>query len=286
MIAASHARPIAYLWEPFSPLARPGIRDVPFDVWFTFVCAGNQGTYEPGLRRMLAYDYRWGAELRAIHRPKDVGRAMRDADRFRRFRRSRARPLLKDPIALFSAEWLADRLRSDVVVLIRHPAAFVNSIVGRKLRHPFGDFVSQPLLMEDMLAPYVDEISRYAREEQPLLDQGILLWKLLHHAIQLFRDRRPDWLFMRLEDLGREPLPGFGEIFDHVGVPLDEAVRARIVAHSNADNPDQVGDMASTKRNSAESVVAWKRKLSDEQVERIREGVEPLADAFYGTDDW
>jgi hypothetical protein len=286
MIAASRETPVAYLWEPFSPLARPGIRDVPFDRWFTFVCTQNQDAYEPGIRRMLAYDYRWGAELRAMHRPKDIGRAIRDADRFRRFRRSDARPLLKDPIALFSSEWIGDHLRSDVVVLIRHPAAFVNSIVGRRLRHPFRDFVSQPLLMDGMLEPYADEIHAYARDERPLLDQGILLWNLLHHAIQIFRDRRPDWLFIRLEDLGRDPLRWFSEIFNHVDVPIDDSVRERIVAHSHAQNPDHVPDMASTKRNSAESVVAWKRQLADEQVAEIRGRVEPLSSAFYGADDW
>jgi hypothetical protein len=286
MIAASRAQPVAYLWEPFSPLARPGIRDVPFHLWFTFVCPGNETTYEPGLRHMLAYDYRWGAELRAMRRPKDVARAVRDADRFRRFRRNDARPLLKDPIALFSAEWVADRLSADVVVLIRHPAAFVQSIVGRKLRHPFGDFVDQPLLMEDLLAPYADEIRTFAREERPLFDQGILLWNVLHHAIERFRERRPDWLFMRLEDLARDPLERFTQIFEHVNVPVEVATRERIATHSSTDNPEQVADMASTKRNSAEAVVAWKRKLSSEQIASIRERVEPLAGAFYGPEDW
>jgi hypothetical protein len=286
MIAASRARSVAYLWEPFSPLARPGVRDVPFNRWFIYVCAANEDVYEPGLRRMLAYDYRWGAEVRAMRRPKDLGRAVRDADRFRRYRTRGARPLLKDPIALFSSEWIADKLDSDVVLLIRHPAAFVNSIVGRRLRHPFEDFVAQPLLMQGLLAPFTDDVERFAKEEQPLFDQGILLWRLLHHAIEEFRARRPDWLFMRLEDVGREPLPRFAEIFEHVGVPLDDAARTQITEHSSATNPDQVADMASTKRNSAEAVTAWKRKLSAEQIDRIRRSVEPLSSAFYGAEDW
>jgi len=104
MIAASRSHPIAYLWEPFSPLARPGIRDVPFDKWFVYVCERNQDRYEPGLRDMLAYRYRYAAELRAIRTPKDAGRLVRDAGRFRRFRAHGARPLLKDPIAVFSSE--------------------------------------------------------------------------------------------------------------------------------------------------------------------------------------
>jgi hypothetical protein len=286
MIAASQSQDVAYLWEPFSPLARPGIRDVPFDRWFIYVCEENQGVYEPGLRRMLAYDYRWLAEVRAMRRPRDVGRAVRDANRFRQFRARHARPLLKDPIALFSAGWIADHLDADVVVLIRHPAAFVHSIVQRRLRHPFEDFTAQPLLMRDVLAPFQSEIEEYARHEQPLLDQGILLWRLLHHAIAAFRTQRADWLFLRLEDIGMDPQGRFEEIFAGVEVPLDDGVRARIRRHSDASNPDQVTDMASTVRNSREAVMAWKRSLTLAEVATIRARVEPLASAFYGPEDW
>lgn len=286
MIAASPSRPVAYLWEPFSPLARPGIRDVPFDRWFQYVCEENQSVYEPGLRRMLAYDYRWGAEARALRSPKDVGRAVRDASRFRRHRADRARPLLKDPIALFSSEWIADRFDADVVVLIRHPAAFVDSIVRRHLRHPFEDFEEQPLLLRDLLDPFREQIRAFARTERPILDQGILLWRLLHHAIAAFRARRPTWLFVRLEDLGVDPMARFSEIFAHVDIPLDDRVRERIHRHSDASNPDRITDMASTMRNSAEAVRSWTRSLSRDDVARIRDGVEPLASAFYGPEDW
>ncbi len=277
---------MAYLWEPFSPLHRPGICDAPFERWFTYVCDENQTTYEPGVRRMLAYDYRWSAELRAMRSPKDVGRAIRDANRFRHFRARRAQPLLKDPIALFSSGWIADRLGADVIMLIRHPAAFVDSVVRRRLRHPFGDFADQPLLLRDLLHPFEDQISEFARTEQPLLDQGILLWNLIHHAIAEFRARRPQWLFLRLEDLGRDPTAGFGEVFAHLGIPIDPQVDARIRAHSDPSNPDQVTDMASTKRNSQQAVIAWKRSLTEDEVTRIRSQVEPLASTFYGPEDW
>jgi hypothetical protein len=210
----------------------------------------------------------------------------RDANRFRQFRSRQAQPLLKDPIALFSGEWIADRLGARVVVLIRHPAAFVHSVVQRQLRHPFEDFAEQPLLVRDLLHPFEGEIRDFARTERSLLDQGILLWTLIHHAIAEFRARRPAWLFMRLEDLGMDPIPRFAEIFAHVDVPLEPSVEARIRQHSDPSNPDQATDMASTKRDSREAVVAWKRSLADEEVARIRERVEPLASAFYGSEDW
>lgn len=286
MIAASPSHPIAYLWEPFSPLARPGIRDVPFDKWFVYVCERNQDRYEPGLRDMLAYRYRYAAELRAIRTPKDAGRLIRDAGRFRRFRAHGARPLLKDPIAVFSSAWIADRLDAEVIVLIRHPAAFVNSVVRRELHHPFRDFVDQPLLMDGPLAPFDGEVRRFADREQPLLDQGILLWNLIHHAIAEFQTSRPDWLFLRLEDVAHDPLARFGTMFDHLGMPFEDEVRATILEHSDASNPDQVTDMASTKRDSRAAVQAWRRSLTDDDLARIRDGVEPVAGAFYGDEDW
>ena len=38
------------------------------------------------------------------------------------------RPIMKDPIAVLSAEWLAQVFNMDVICLIRHPAAFVYSL--------------------------------------------------------------------------------------------------------------------------------------------------------------
>lgn len=286
IIAAAPEPAIAYLWEPFSPLARPGIRAAPFDRWFTYVCPDNQDRYEKPLRDMLAFRYRWDAELRAVRTPKDAARMVRDAARFRRFRAGSAIPLLKDPIAVFSAEWIADRLGARVVVLIRHPAAFAHSVRRRELHHPFADFLDQPLLLRDLLGPFEAEIRRFADEPQGLLDQGILLWRLIHHAIALFRERRPDWLFLRLEDVADDPLGRFEEIYAVLGLPFGDRARALAIETSSPSNPVDVNDMASTRRDSRAAVRSWKRGLSPDDVARIRERVEPLASEFYSDDDW
>jgi hypothetical protein len=49
-------------------------------------------------------------------------RAIRQGLRFRRARLTRARPLVKDPLALLSAEWLADRLQMVLAFLVRSRA--------------------------------------------------------------------------------------------------------------------------------------------------------------------
>jgi hypothetical protein len=286
MLAATPAPPVAYLWEPFSVLHRPGIFAVRFPFWFPYICSENEDPYLEPIRDMLAFRYRPRAELAAARSPKDLARLARDCVQFARYRHADARPLLKDPIAVFSAPWLCDTFDAEVIALIRHPAAFANSVVRRGLRHPFGDFLRQPLLMRDVLSPFRDRIEEFSVHEQPLLDQAILLWNLIHHAILGYRRDRPHWLFYRLEDLARDPEPAFRAIYGRLGLSFNAAVRQEIREHSDPSNPAEVRDPAALRRDSAASVVAWKSRLSPNEVERIRAGTEPIASAFYGHEDW
>jgi hypothetical protein len=211
---------------------------------------------------------------------------VRDRRSFHRYRAQGARPLLKDPIAVFSAEWLSDTFAMDVLVLIRHPAAFANSVKSRRLRHPFADFLAQPLLMRDLLSPFDEEIRRYAAVERPFVDQAILLWKLIHHAIAEFRRRRPEWLFIRLEDIARDPMARFEDIYGRLGQEVDGMVRATILEHSRSTNAAEVADPADHHRDSLASIEAWKSRLTVEEIERIRREVEPLSKEFYSDEDW
>ncbi len=190
VLAASPAG-VGWIWEPFSILHRPGTCAVEFPYWFPYVTDENGQAYESAVADTLAWRYRPAAELRSLRSPKDAARMARDWYSFSGHRRRGSIPVLKDPIALFSSEWLASRFGMDVAVLIRHPAAFTASVKRLHLRHPFEHFLAQPLLMEDWLEPFAGEIERFAAAEQDIVDQGILLWLILHHAIAGFQGAAP-----------------------------------------------------------------------------------------------
>jgi len=235
---------------------------------------------------MLAFRYRPAAELRVVRTPKDAARLARDWYRSAAYRRRGARPLLKDPIALFSSEWLCDTFDMDVVVLIRHPAAFVHSLVNRGWTHPFDHFLKQPLLMRDLRAPFAVEIERFAAEPQPITDQAILLWNVLHETILRYRQRRPNWLFLRLEDIAHDPEDSFRHMYANLGLNFDEHAANTIASHSDSTNPSEEPDPSSIKRDSKASVLTWKARLSPEEITRIRVKVEPVAVEFYSDADW
>jgi hypothetical protein len=284
MLAATPWPPVAYLWEPFNLRARPGMRAAPLRHWFTYVTPPDEPALRAALADTLSFRYHPLAELGSLRSPKDTARMARDWARMLAWRRRDAVPLMKDPIALFSAEWLADTFGMDVIVLIRHPAAFVNSLVRKGWHHPFTHFTEQPALMAE-LEGYANELERYASTEQPLFDQAILLWTVIHDRIRSYEARRP-WTFVRHEDLSLDPIGGFGSLYERLGLRWTPEVEATIRDHSGTGNPVVTADPASHRRDSAASIRAWRKHLADEQVHEIRRRTEAVASTWYSDDDW
>ncbi len=267
MIAASPT--IGYIHEPFGLRHRPGVCRARFDVWFPYVSSADGARYEPALRDTLAFRYSIGAELRAVRSPRDLARAARDAARFGSMRRRRLRPLVKDPVALFSAPWLAETFDMQVVLLVRHPAAFAASVTSSGWRFPFDHFLRQPRLMADLLEPFRSEIEQFAATERDIIDQAVLLWLLTNHAVVEYTSRHPGWLLVRHEDLALDAVARFRELYERLEVPFGPTEQAVIQARSDAG-----------------TVSAWRTRLTPEEIERVRTATERAASAFYSDRDW
>jgi hypothetical protein len=286
MIAASDD--VGYIHEPFNINRGPGICRHRFPYWFTYISPGTDGEVADDFRRMLAFRYNYLAQALRVRSWTDVRVLVRDGGRFLRFRAGRLRPLVKDPMAVFSAEWIAERFDAQVVVVVRHPAAFASSIKLDGWAHPFSHFLDQPGLIEDHLEPFREEIEAFAREEHEILDQAALLWRLVHHAIAGYRSKHPDWLIVRHEDLSREPIEGYADIFEALGLPYTEDVQQAIDQSTSRSNP---GDRAENRhlfhtRDSRANIDNWRRRLTPAEVEHVRERVADVSPLFYGDDEW
>jgi hypothetical protein len=277
---------VGYLHEPFNPTTDAGISGRPFDHFFTYVTPETEARYAPHLERSLRFSYDLRRQLRTVRSVRAAGRTAVDLVTFTRLRMSRARPLVKDPIAVFSAGWLADRFGMDVVVTIRHPAAFVASFTGLGYRHDFNSFLREPQLLTDYLGPFETEIRRYAEQPGDPIDEAVLLWRLAYHTVDRYRAERPGWLFVRHEDLSREPEERFERLYGALRLDFTDAVRDAIREHSSARNPDRLEEKHAIRLDSRASVSSWKRKLTEEQIRQVREGASDVSPAFYGDDDW
>jgi hypothetical protein len=286
MLAATPSPTVRTIWEPFSLRARRGVRQAPFRYWFTYVTDENASEFADPLARMLDWRYSTTAELSTVRSPRDAARMVRDRWITSANRRAGAVPISKDPIAVFSAEWMSDTFGMDTIVLIRHPAAFAHSIMKQGWWHPFDHFTAQPTMMRDLLARHAEEIERFARTPQPLLDQAILLWVLIHEHIARMRARRPGWRFIRHEDISRDPVASFQELYTWLDLAWSDEVERTILESSGEGNPAVSEEASDRRRDSRAAITAWKDRLTPEDQATIRERTAPVWQMFYGDEDW
>ena len=276
---------VAYVHEPFSPRTAPGLSPARFDRYFTVVTSQNDARYRPGLERTVRFRYGLGAQLRSLRSPRDVARTGRDFTRVARARLTGARPLVKDPIALLSAEWLADSFGMDVVVLIRHPAAFAASLKRLGWKHSFATFI-QDGRVPHVLRPYEAEIREQAAQPGETLAQAALLWRVLYNAVDGYRERHPGWSFLRHEDVSAEPVATFERLYSKLGLDFTQSARQSIARASAPDNPAELPTPHAVKLASAASLGRWRGDLTAGEVETLRERTRDVWPRFYSDEDW
>ncbi|MEP6716250.1 MAG: sulfotransferase [Terriglobia bacterium] len=286
MVAASPS--VAYISEPFNPAHSRGIFNATTDRWFTCVSGADRFRYESALRDTIAFHYALKTGLGSLQSPRGLARVLVEYSNCLLYGWQKRRALLKDPIALFSAEWIASTFDAQVVVIVRHPAAFVNSLIKAQWRHPFSHFLDQAELMATRLAPFRDEIERMAREKHDIVDEGILLWRIMHRLILDYRKANPGWLFVRHEDLSGNPIDAFDAVFNYLKIEYTPAVKKTVRLYTRSGNPIERGEtgQAFARLDSRRNVDRWMQRLSAEQIQRIRERSADVWPAFYSNDDW
>ena len=63
---------IGLIHEPFSPITPPGVSSAPFDRFFRYVTAENEGPYVEPFERLLRFRYGLRRQLPTIRTPRDV----------------------------------------------------------------------------------------------------------------------------------------------------------------------------------------------------------------------
>lgn len=274
---------ILYVHEPFNANYADSLFPIRFPHHHFYVCKENERGYAPLFDDLLALRPRTLRRLRWVRKVKHLRWVMRVHRQMTEARRSGVRPMMKDPLALFSAPWLAERYDAQVLVMIRHPLAFAGSLKKAKWSFEFNDLLRQPLLMRDLLGMYEEPIRAAAAAEQPIVDQAILLWNIMYHLVNEFRRQHDDWLFVRHEDISLDPPAGFARIFDWLGVQMDDAVRGAIEAHSFSKKQKDLNRVHEfdLERDSRMNVVSWQSRLTPQEAERVLTGTAEVAGAFY-----
>ena len=277
---------VGYLNEPFNLAVSPGTFRIPVDHWYEYVSAENETQILPQLRRALEFEYPLSRELRRCRNRTDLLHTLRS---WRGFVRGRhRRPLVKEPHAVFSIPWFAERLASDVVVTVRHPAAVVSSWKRLDWSFDFSNLLEQPTLMRDWLEPVRPVMEDALSPHKDLVDRVALLWRVIYSLADRQRKRYPQVYVERQEELSTDPVSGYAKLYDALGLAFTaEAVEA-VRASSSRGNPKET-DVATpheTRIDSRANLENWKQRLTKEEISRVRRITEETASLFYPTLEW
>lgn len=276
----------AYISEPLNVLHRPGVFRANVQRWYQYVCEENETEFLPAFEDLLEFDYHLWDEIRSLRSRRDVLRMGRDFLIFYNGLMRGQRALIKDPFAVFSTPWFAKRLNCKVVITVRHPAAFASSLKRLNWPFDFQDLLAQPLLMRDYLE--LDRGEMQSVKPDDVIGQASLLWKLIYRSVHATREMNPDFLVVRHEDLSRDPIPGYRGLYAALGLEFTPRVEKTILNSSNSENPRELSrkKVHAIKLDSRANVDNWKKRLTAEEIARVRWVTEEVSTLYYSDAEW
>ena len=292
IIAASNS--VGYIMEPFNDANnRPGIFTIKFGHYYPYISGNRDPQLHQAIKETINYKFDFIKGLNSIKSGYQFLRLVKDISASSWYRISKKRPFIKDPNALFMAEWIHKNFDSDIIILIRHPAAFVSSLILLNWYFPFSDILKQESLISTHLEPFELEIEKFSRKKNSLIDEAILAWRIIHHIIINYQRLYKTWIFIRHEDLSRDSEIEFKKIFSRINLKFNGKVKHKLYELSGLQNPIDttnktipLSSKKSIQRNSNKNIWNWKNRLSQKQIKYIRNCVEDISSYFYTDKDW
>jgi hypothetical protein len=284
ILAADHNT--AYISEPLNVLHRRGVYRANVKHWYQYITSDNEADYFPAFQQLLSFRYHLFWELSSLRSQKDFLRMGRDLSIFMKGRLLGQRALLKDPFAVFSTPWFAQKLNCKVVITIRHPGGFASSLKRLNWNFDFRDLLNQPILMRDHLES--DRADMEAIPAGDIVGQSALLWRMIYRSVHSNLGQFPDFKVVRHEDLSLDPVAGYKSLYKSLGLTFDEKIRNTILNSSSSENPVELSKkkVHSVKLDSRANMNNWKKRLTPEEVIRIRKLTEDVSHLFYTENEW
>lgn len=277
---------VAYISEPLNVLHRLGVLNMHIPDWYTYICDDNASLFLSAFRELLSFRYNVGREIGSLRSLHDAGRMVRDLTTFVQARMRDSLPLIKDPFAVFSLAWFANELNCRVVVTVRHPAAFASGLKRLGWTFDFQNLLRQPLLMRDHLAAFRAAMS--SQDCGDVVGQAGLLWSMIYSTLQRLRASAAGIQVVRHEDLAEHPVEGFRALYEALELEFTPQVERAILESSSIANPSELSSRRThaVKMDSRASLRNWKRRLSVEEIARVRRLTQGVSELYYSEESW
>lgn len=189
---------------------------------------------------------------------------------------SARRVVFKDPIAFFSASWLAETYDADVVLMLRHPGGVISSYLALDWQAETPELIDH--MMPETREKLASEIAQWRENPDDRIGELILQWKIFTIETIALAKANPDWHVVSHEHLCDHPEEVFSALFRAFGLDYSEQVQAKIAQSTGATNivDPKKHTQHNLNRQSKTLKVSWKKRLDAETLKRIETEAEPL----------
>jgi hypothetical protein len=276
---------VVYVNEPMNPQHppghSPGVLDATVTHRFQYVDPDDDEQWHAAFARTLALRYGFRRELATNRSPYDLARMAKYGTSFTLGRLRGRRAMLDDPFAIFSTGWLVREMGCTAVVLVRDPVSFVGSWRALNWRIHFHELLEQPALVRDHLDPYVERMRALVGSDD-WLARTSLLWEATYDVVDRAFRPLPGVHLVGYEDLVREPLTGFRDLYDRFGLTWSPSAEKRIREATTEQPGAEQGSHRWSLRGglsrtafrpmgSATALSTYRNRLTPAEVERVRE---------------
>jgi hypothetical protein len=273
-----------YINEPFNLSVSPGSIRLPVEHWYPYITEQDEQRILAPLGATFAFRYPLLRELARCRTRNDVHHTVKT---WYGFVRSRGRrPLVKEPHAVFSADWFARRLDSDVVVTVRHPLAVISSWKRLGWDFDFGHLLGQPALMRDWLEPFAPEMEAARSAARDIVDRVALFWRVVYSVVA--EERYPRAQIVRQEVLSRDPVTEYEQLYRALNLTFTSQAARAVASSSSSKNAKEttLENPHETQLDSGANLENWRRRLTRDEVLRIRRITEETVALYYPDQAW
>jgi hypothetical protein len=300
-----------YLNEPLNP--RHGLSAVPFKLWYpgldfeepqqtlideirdclTLSHCNTRRTLLDRDFQVLLPNSMWFDALTDLFRnksretlPRRIGRLFfksRLNIDFLRAQLSPIRPRLvvKDPLASLSVKWFTRNFGVSTVAVIRHPCAYLHSMqkVGWRIS-PSKFIKSHPYLSDARVLDILRSAERLGDEKKAIIAE----WMAVYSHLIYLKTEVKSLTIIRQEDVALHPVEEVTALFKTQGLKLTNGVVRRLEGVVNVENKANSNRLSDIKRNPRDTVGAWKRNLSEADIDLVRKITSSVSERFYSDD--
>lgn len=265
------AENVLYYREPCQPRRNGLPPDRAEAVWCRYVAPGGSDRF---------FESTLDAAFRGHFWPGSGHRLGAYAERLGR----RPRVVVKEVAAFMSVEWVAARWDPLVLIILRHPGAYAVSV--RNLDQDDAELGRLRLLRADPVLQR-DHVRRglvgHLDAVRDPLEAAVASWAIRTSVVLDAVARHPDWIVVRYEDIARDPLAAFPDLYGRLGIAWTDAIADWVRGRTSTE----VAGNYSRSRNSAARIDAWRDRLSAEETRRVRRVLEPFGLPIYAeAADW